>query len=73
MRRRVRAAIISMERQKSVGLVNVHSEILMVAPRMSDRILTNLWDKEGETLLVHKLWTSRLLVPVYKKGINWTR
>lgn len=65
-RRRERAAIISMEKHKAVGVDNIHSDMLQVAPTIFSRLLTHLWAKVSSTLIVPEAWNVGVLVPLLK-------
>lgn len=68
MRRRVRAAIVSMEKHKTVGVDNIHADMFQFSPMLFAGLLTKIWAKVGSTLLIPEAWNVGVLVPLLKAG-----
>lgn len=47
-----------MDKHKSVGVDNVHAAMLKVAPEFFARILSKVWEKVGESLIVPTSWST---------------
>lgn len=67
-RRRMKRAILSMQRNKAVGVDNVHSEMLKTSPDLFAKLLTKIWEVVGETRVIPDSWTQGILFPLHKKG-----
>lgn len=66
--RRIRNAIRTMERQNAIDVDKIHAEMLQTAPVLFERVLTKLWEVVSSVLMVHREWTTGVLVPLHKKG-----
>lgn len=67
-RRRLKRAIKSMEKNKAVGVDNIHAEMMQVVPDLFASLLTQWWLIMGRTRITPDEWNTGILVPLYKEG-----
>lgn len=56
-----------MEKNKVVGVDNIHVEMLQASPDLFASLLTKWWTVVGKTGVVPKSWNIGILVPLFKK------